>query len=246
MDSFSDCRKHRALELDDPGWAIVKYKAAQRLKPSPDLDLRIARAHEQWDRPREAATYYRRYLAARPSAAAADEVRAKIERLDEDASNRPQPADLLREQFSTDGRSHLAAGDRRAAIADFKRAQAIRVTADIELDLALAYEQIGELRQAVEHYRQYVEAPDATKRDQIRAHLEGIEKKLPNPDHLSMVVLEIVGAIVGAGLIGGLVAALKFSKPTSTEGPWFMRIGLTAGSHPTPASLAVTGLNWKF
>jgi tetratricopeptide (TPR) repeat protein len=59
--------------------ALSEFEVARKLKPLPDLDFNIARTHERREAWGEAMAAYERYLAARPDAPDAAEMRARIE-----------------------------------------------------------------------------------------------------------------------------------------------------------------------
>src|SRR5688572_3436150 len=59
--------------------ALAEFEVARKLKPLPDLDFNVARTHERREAWGEAAIAYERYLAARPDAPDAADLRARIE-----------------------------------------------------------------------------------------------------------------------------------------------------------------------
>src|SRR5262245_50626199 len=59
--------------------ALSEFEVARKLKPLPDLDFNIARTHERREAWGDAISAYQRYLAARPDAPDAAEMRARIE-----------------------------------------------------------------------------------------------------------------------------------------------------------------------
>jgi tetratricopeptide (TPR) repeat protein len=59
--------------------ALDEFEAVKRLKPAPALDYNIARCLDRLERPRDAIAAYERYVAARPNAPDAPEVRARID-----------------------------------------------------------------------------------------------------------------------------------------------------------------------
>jgi tetratricopeptide (TPR) repeat protein len=83
-------RRHfdRATELYDQekyAEAAVEFEAADRLRPSPALKFNVARSLERIERWGEAAAAYRRYLAADPGAANADDLRQRVAVLEQRA-----------------------------------------------------------------------------------------------------------------------------------------------------------------
>ena len=58
--------------------AIVEFEAAFKFRPLPALFFNIGRCHDRMEHANEAITAYERYLAGAPSAADADEVRARV------------------------------------------------------------------------------------------------------------------------------------------------------------------------
>ncbi|MHB8418642.1 MAG: tetratricopeptide repeat protein [Myxococcales bacterium] len=69
-------------EQQDFGAALRDFQAAYRLAPVPEILFNLAQCHFELHRFRRAAFYYRRYLEARPRAANADQVRARLAELD--------------------------------------------------------------------------------------------------------------------------------------------------------------------
>jgi tetratricopeptide (TPR) repeat protein len=59
--------------------ALVEFETAQKLKPLPELDYNIARTDERREAWGEAADAYERYLAAKPDAQDASDLRGRIE-----------------------------------------------------------------------------------------------------------------------------------------------------------------------
>jgi tetratricopeptide (TPR) repeat protein len=84
-----------AFQARDFPAAIREFKAAAALRPSPILDYNIGLANEQLGKPKVAAKYFRRYLAARPDAENRAEVEAKIAAADQSAQ---QPASTSQAQ----------------------------------------------------------------------------------------------------------------------------------------------------
>jgi tetratricopeptide (TPR) repeat protein len=73
--------------------ALDEFEAARKIKPLPAFDFNIARCYDRMERFAEARAAYQRYVSSSPTPEDADEVRRRIEVLDERISKSP-PATL--------------------------------------------------------------------------------------------------------------------------------------------------------
>jgi tetratricopeptide (TPR) repeat protein len=93
---FEAARKHyldarEAMARGDREAAIKEYIAAYEITKDPTLFRQIAQAYEAEGRRTEAAVYYRRYLAEAKTPPDAEDIRARIARLDKEASAASPP-----------------------------------------------------------------------------------------------------------------------------------------------------------
>jgi tetratricopeptide (TPR) repeat protein len=72
--------------------ALEEFEAVLRVKHAPELEFNIARCHDRLEHLREAVTHYERYLAARPKASDAAEVRERVQVLKERIAREKPPA----------------------------------------------------------------------------------------------------------------------------------------------------------
>ncbi|MSP58883.1 MAG: tetratricopeptide repeat protein [Myxococcales bacterium] len=78
------------------------------------------------------------------------------------------------------GREAYEAGDYIAAIREFQAAQALSPSPLLDYNIGLAQEQFGDRKQAVAHYRAYLEAkPDATNRPDVEQRIAALDPAPP-------------------------------------------------------------------
>src|SRR5579883_1541308 len=79
------------------------------------------------------------------------------------------------------GRTAYLARDYAGAIREFRAAEAIRPSPILEYNIAMAYEALGKPRQALHHYRRYLEGrPDADNRAEVERRIAALQAE-PTP-----------------------------------------------------------------
>jgi len=172
--------------------ALETMEKVLAMNPS-NLDALIASAGvlDATGRKDEARAYFERALAVEPenrplrisyaaSLASAGRLREAIAVYE--GLIRDFPGEQAFYQFAGIAHSYLGEFDR--AIARLRQAVAIRPTAVGYFNLALAYEKSGDLREAVNYFRLYLENSQGESEANIRkarAELESLEKKLGGP-----------------------------------------------------------------
>ncbi len=143
---------------------------------------------EQTGRAEEARIYYERALSVEPDSrylrtnyagnlASSGKLREAIKVYETLINDFPEEQAFY--QFA--GKAHSYLGEFDRAISLLEQAVAIRPTAVGYFNLAVAYEKSGDLQQAVEHFKLYLENSSGEKDDDVqmaRAILEMLEKKL--------------------------------------------------------------------
>lgn len=85
----------------------------------------------------------------------------------------------LATQHYQSGRELFSAGDYQGAIREFETANRLAPSPVLDFNIGLARERLGQLEQAVQHYRAYIAAmPNANNRAAVDAKIQTLEKEL--------------------------------------------------------------------
>ena len=160
--------------------AFQAFERAYALNPLPDLRYNQAAALQRQGKSELAAQRYEAYLAEKPNAPDAAQVRKLITKLHEDASKASQAA-------SERGRVAYAAGNFKEAAAAYAEAYEQKPEPDLLYNIGAAYHRAGDTKQAIKNYQLYLSMhPDAKDAYQVRNMMNKLLKatgdELMQPD----------------------------------------------------------------
>jgi tetratricopeptide (TPR) repeat protein len=185
---FSDAQA--AYERGQLDRARDGFRCAYDIAPSPELAWNLGRVHERMGDATESVRFYELYLAASPKdapervdveqrivaqQALAERQRAQVR------DTLPSNADLSKEARTFFQRGVKLYQQRRyaAALAAFSAALRASNAPELRYNLALTSERLGQLQDALDHYRAYLAAvPNANDHAAITAHVDALRAQL--------------------------------------------------------------------
>lgn len=167
------------------------FTCAYELAPSPELAWNLARVYERMGEVSQSIRFYRLYLASTPADA----------RTRKDVEHRVAALEALRQRQSAQVKSELPSevqlgeearaffvrgvklyrrGRYDAALVAFSAALRLSGAPELRYNLAVTAERLGQLSDALDHYRAYLAArPDADDHAEIQARIDSVRAKLP-------------------------------------------------------------------
>jgi tetratricopeptide (TPR) repeat protein len=167
------------------------FECAYKQLPSPEMAWNLARVNERMGEVEEGVRYFREYLAtAKLSPRERRRVQARITALldlgqRQRASIKLNPEEQRRalsdeaRAFFDRGTRLYSAGHYKAAAAAFTAALQLSDAPELHYNLAVAAERLGDVADALDHYRAYLEAlPEAPDRVEVLARLDALRNEL--------------------------------------------------------------------
>jgi tetratricopeptide (TPR) repeat protein len=167
------------------------FECAYKQLPSPEMAWNLARVNERMGEVEEGVRYFREYLAtAKLSPRERRRVQGRITALldlgqRQRASIKLNPEEQRRalsdeaRAFFDRGTKLYAAGHYQAAAAAFTAALQLSDAPELHYNLAVAAERLGDVADALDHYRAYLEAlPEAPDRVEVLARLDALRNEL--------------------------------------------------------------------
>lgn len=157
--------------------ALLEFKRAYKLRPTPGILFNIARCREQLSQWNEAIEAYEQF------AKETDDPRARTEALDKveflKAKTGASAGDDPYKARIEAGRKAYGAGDYEAAIGEFKAAYDLKATPGPLFNIAKSYERMARYEEAIDYYQQYLEAaPSAPDRADVEEIVRRLQKSI--------------------------------------------------------------------
>ncbi|MFO0727053.1 MAG: PEGA domain-containing protein [Myxococcota bacterium] len=159
--------------------ALLEFKKAYELQPTPALSYNIARCYEQLSQWEEAIQAYERFMNATSNPRDRSEAADKIEFLKSKVSQDQNSPEARYKARIEGGKKAFSRGDYDAAIQEFKAAFDIKPSAAVLFNIAKSFERMSRYEEAIDYYQQYLDLdPNATDRPDVEEQIRRLKKSI--------------------------------------------------------------------